>query len=62
MVNELGDSATMTVWGVQLVNEGGGYTMDDLSSNVAYSFVALGITPLVPLYSRFSGTSRPMTQ
>lgn len=59
MVNEQGDSATMTVWGVQLVNEGGGYSMDDISSNVAYSFVALGLTPLAPVYSRSSGTSRP---
>jgi hypothetical protein len=49
MVNEIGDAATMTIYGISLVNEGGGYTMDDLSSNVAYSFVSLGLSPLQPL-------------
>ena len=57
MVNEQGDSATMTIWGCQLVNEGGGYSMDDIASNVAYSFVALGITPLSPVYSLENGTT-----
>ena len=46
MVNEIGQVAYTAVHGVQLVNEGFGYTLDDLSSEVAFTFVARDVTPL----------------
>lgn len=49
MVNELGDAAVVSIHGVQLVNEGWGYTLDDLTSEVAYTYLARSITPLVNL-------------
>ena len=46
MVNETGDAAFCVIGGVQLVNEGWGYTLDDLVSEVAFTYVARSITPL----------------
>ena len=46
MVNEIGQCAYTAIHGVQLVNEGWGYTLDDLNSEVAFTFVARAITPL----------------
>lgn len=50
MVNEQGASAVFTVYGVVLINEGFGYGMDDMGSNAAYSYMALSVDPLEPLY------------
>lgn len=49
MVNETGDAAYMAIQQVQLVNEGGGYTLDDLNSEAAFTFVARSIIPLTSL-------------
>jgi hypothetical protein len=49
MVNESGDAAFCVIGGVQLVNEGWGYTLDDLVSEVAFTYVARSITPLKSL-------------
>lgn len=49
MVNDAGDAAYCVIGGVQLVNEGWGYTLDDLTSEVAFTYVARGITPLTSL-------------
>jgi len=46
MVNELGQCAYTAIHNVQLVNEGWGYTLDDLNSEVAFTFVARAVTPL----------------
>lgn len=46
MVNELGNVAYTAVNQVQLVNEGWGYTIDDLTSEAAFTFVARSVTPL----------------
>jgi hypothetical protein len=49
MVNEAGDAAFCVIGGVVLVNEGWGYTLDDLTSEVAFTYVARSITPLASL-------------
>lgn len=49
MVNESGDAAFTVIGGVTLVNEGWGYSLDDLTSEVAYTYVARFITPLTSL-------------
>lgn len=55
MVNEMGATATTAVRGVQLVSEGWGYTVDDLVSQVAISFVAREIDPLNSGMAAISG-------
>ena len=49
MVNESGDAAFTVIGGITLVNEGWGYSLDDLTSEVAYTYVARYITPLTSL-------------
>ena len=51
MVNELGQVAYTAIHNVQLVNEGWGYTLDDLNSEVAFTFVARAVTPLDSIMS-----------
>jgi hypothetical protein len=46
MVNEIGQVAYTAIYGVQLVNEGWGFTLDDMVSEVAFTFVARAIDPL----------------
>jgi hypothetical protein len=46
MVNELGQVAYTAIHNVQLVNEGWGYTLDDLNSEAAFTFVARAVSPL----------------
>ena len=46
MVNEEGQASFMAVHGVQIVNEGAGWTIDDMNSEVGFTFVAKDITPL----------------
>jgi hypothetical protein len=48
-VNESGDAAFCKIGGVILVNEGWGYTLDDLTSEAAYTYVARAVTPLTSL-------------
>lgn len=49
MVNESGDAAFVMIGGIVLVNEGWGYTLDDLVSESAFTYVARYITPLTSL-------------
>jgi hypothetical protein len=49
MINESGDAAFCVVGGIVLVNEGWGYTLDDLVSEVAFTYVARYVTPLTSL-------------
>lgn len=49
MINENGDAAFCAIGGVLLVNEGWGYTLDDLSSESAFTYVAKAVTPLTSL-------------
>lgn len=54
LANERGGAAVKSLLNVVLVNEGGGYTIDDLQSQVAYTFLAKTITPLTPAESNFA--------
>lgn len=45
-INESGAFAYMALLGVQFANEGYGYTLDDLSSATAVTYVATGVRPL----------------
>ena len=49
MINEAGDVAFAVIGGVKLVNEGWGYTMDDLVSEMALTYVARKVIPLTNL-------------
>lgn len=46
MANEFGQRAGMEIYGVQLLNEGSGFSVDDVVVAKAYSFVARKITPV----------------
>ncbi len=45
-INEVGAFAYMALTGVQFANEGYGFTLDDLSSATAVTYVATGVKPL----------------
>lgn len=46
LVNEVGDAAFCIIGGIVLVNEGWGYTLDDMTSEAAFTYVARYVTPL----------------
>jgi hypothetical protein len=48
-VNEAGNAAFFAVHGCQLVNEGFGFSLDDLHSETAYTFLARAVTPMEAL-------------
>jgi|LSQX01.3.fsa_nt_gb hypothetical protein len=54
MGNEYGAAAGMAIYGVQIINEGSGVSIDDLVTEKAVTFVATDIKPLTPL----SGSGR----
>jgi hypothetical protein len=49
MANEYGAAASMAMYGVQIINEGSGLSIDDLVTEKAVTFVATDIKPLAPL-------------
>lgn len=49
MVDDAGNAAFCVVGGIQIVNAGFGYSIDDLVSDVAYTYVARSVTPLTPI-------------
>lgn len=49
MVNESGRASVVVIGGIVLVNEGFQFTLDDMVSDTAFSFVAKYITPLTAL-------------
>lgn len=48
-VNENGAASTMSIYGVQLINETQAFTMDDLTGDLAVTYVARDVDPLVNL-------------
>lgn len=57
MVNDYGSASTCHINGVVLINEGYGYTMDDLTNDISFTYVAREVTPLESLSSNlFSRT------
>lgn len=53
LVNEEGDAAVTTINGVTLINEGWGFTLDDLTSEVAFTYMARSVTPLTSLTDKY---------
>lgn len=44
--NEQGATAWMAIENIQFVNEGGGFSLDDMTNEIAVTYVATGIRPL----------------
>lgn len=59
MINENGDAAFAAILGVLLVNEGWGYTLDDLTSESAFTYVARAVNPLTSLSDNTSRYAAP---
>lgn len=49
MVNEYGNAAKFSIIGVEILNEGSGMSIDDITTEKACTFVARAITPLEPI-------------
>lgn len=58
MGNEYGAAAGMAIYGVQIINEGSGVSIDDLVTEKAVTFVATDIKPLTPLSGTGKSTSK----
>lgn len=57
MVNEYGMAAKFSLLGVEILNEGSGMSIDDITTEKACTFVARGITPLTPVNPTFKDVS-----
>lgn len=53
MANEYGAKAGMEIYDVQILNEGSGFSVDDIVAAKAYSFVARKIKPIEPKESSY---------
>lgn len=49
--NEYGQMATMTIFGVELLNEGSGFSIDNVVTEKAYTFIARSISKFKPITS-----------
>ena len=49
MANEYGQKAVLVIYGVELLNEGSGYSIDSVTTEKAYTFVARRIDYLIAL-------------
>lgn len=57
MVNEYGQAAKFSLVGVEILNEGSGMSIDDISTEKACTFVARGLTPLNNIQPTFKDVS-----
>lgn len=57
MANEYGNRAGMEIYGVELLNEASGFSVDDIVTAKAYTFVARKIKPVTPRESIRQGGS-----
>jgi hypothetical protein len=55
MHNEYGQSASMSILGVEILNEGSGYGIDDITTSKACTFIARKITQLTPGSTSWDG-------
>ena len=53
MVNEYGQAAKFSLIGVEILNEGSGMSIDDITTEKACTFVARAITPLEKITPNF---------
>ena len=56
MHNEYGQSASMSILGVEILNEGSGFGIDDITTSKTCTFIARKITPLKSGDTKWSGT------
>lgn len=49
-VNEVGDAAVMSINGCIIGNEAGGYSVDDITSEMAFTFIARSVSPLTAFF------------
>lgn len=54
-VNEMGAAAAMRIFGVEILNEGGGNSIDDAVSEMQATFVARYVEPWAAVASAFTG-------
>ncbi len=47
-MNEYGQSSTMSIYGVEILNEGMGLSIDDITTEKACTFVARGLSHMIP--------------
>ena len=47
--NEYGQKAVLVIYGVELLNEGSGFSIDNVQSEKAYTFVARRVEPMKSL-------------
>ena len=60
MQNEYGNAARFSVLGCEILNEGSGMSIDDITTEKAVTFVARGLSPLVNIAEGTNGTvARP---
>ena len=52
--NEYGQIATMNIYGVEILNEGSGLSIDDIINEAQMTFVARSLTPWIPVESENS--------
>jgi hypothetical protein len=52
MVDSQGAGAYMVIGGVEILNEGGGFTVDDMTNQTVYTYVARFLKPLTPIDSK----------
>lgn len=48
-INEMGRGGVMVIWGVEILNEGYGISIDDLVSEQQMTYVARSLTPWQPM-------------
>lgn len=54
--NEYGQAAVRAIYGVELINEGSGVSMDDIQIEEAMTYVAREIGPMIPTTRGFNST------
>lgn len=54
MVSEEGAAAAASIYGVQLINQGFGWSLDDITNEAAYTFVCRSVMPLTSLIATAS--------
>lgn len=57
--NEYGQAAVRSIYGVELLNEGSGCSMDDIVLEETMTFIARDLGPMVPTNTSFSASTLP---
>lgn len=60
-LNEYGQSATMVIYGVEILNEGSGMSIDDITTEKACTFIARAISDMKPDVTGFGGANTGTT-